>query len=43
MDMLKTTPVEDVQRCYQKWERLYRGVAAQGNYVEGDDIDVWKK
>ena len=40
-DMLKTKPVEDFQRCYQKWEqRLHRCVAAQGNYFEGDNIDV---
>ena len=43
-DMLKTIPFEDFQRCYQKWEqRLHRCVAAQGNYFEGDNIDVWKK
>ena len=41
--MLKIIPVEDFQRCYQKWEqRLHRCVAAQGNYFEGDNIDVWK-
>ena len=39
-DMLKTIPVEDFQRCYQKWEHLHRCVAAQGNYFEGDNIDV---
>ena len=43
MGMLKTLPVEDFQRSYQKWERLIRCVAAQGNYFEGDNIDVWKK
>ena len=38
--MLKTIPVEDLQRCYQKWEqRLHRFVAAQW-YFEGDNIDV---
>ena len=41
--MLKTIPVEDCQRCYQKWEqRLHWSVAAQGNYFEGDNIDVKK-
>ena len=41
MDMLKIIPVEDFQRCYQKWERRFqRCVAAQGNYFEGDNIDV---
>ena len=34
-DMLKTIPVEDFQRCYQKWEQcLHRCVAAQGKYFE---------
>ena len=43
-DMLKTTPVEDFQHCYQNGEqRLHRCVAAKGNYFEGDHIDVWKK
>ena len=33
--MLKTIPVEDFQRYYQKWEqRLHRCVAAQENYFE---------
>ena len=37
--MLKTIPVEDFLRCYQKWEqRLHWCVAAQGNYFEGDNI-----
>ena len=40
MDMLKTIPVEDLQRCYHKWEHLHLCVAAQGNYFEGDTIDV---
>ena len=40
-DMLKTIPVEDFQHCWQKWEQcLHRCVAAQGNYFEGDNIDV---
>jgi len=43
MDMLKTIPVEDFQRCYQKWEqRLHRCVAAQGNYFERDNGDFKK-
>ena len=41
MDILKTIPFEDFQRCYQKWDQcLHRYVAAQGNYFERDDIDV---
>ena len=40
-DMLKSMPVEDLQRCYEKWEqRLHQRVAAQGNYFEEDNIDV---
>ena len=39
-DMLKTIPVEDFQRCWEK--RLHRCVAAQGNYFEEDTIDVRK-
>ena len=40
-DMLKTIPIEDFQRCYQKWEqRFHRCVAAQGNCFDGDDINV---
>ena len=39
--MLKTIPVEDFQGCYEKWEqRFHRCVDAQGNYFEGDNIDV---
>ena len=40
MDMLKTIPVEDFQHCKQKWERLHRCVAAQGNYFGRNNIDV---
>ena len=40
-NMLKAIPIEDFQRCYQKWEqRLHQCVAARGNYFEGDNIDV---
>ena len=42
-DMLKTIPVEDFQRCNQKWGNLHRCVAAQGNYFQGGNIDVGKK
>ena len=43
MDMLKTIPVENLQHCYQKWEKcLHLCVPAQGNYFDGDNIDVWK-
>ena len=40
MNMLKTIPVEDFQHCYKKWERFHRCVAFQGNYFEGNNIDV---
>ena len=41
MDMLKTIPVEDFQRCYQKkGQRPHQCAAAQGNYFERGDIDV---
>ena len=43
-DMMKPIPVEDFQRCYQKWEKhLHRYVAAQWNYFGEDKKDVWKK
>jgi hypothetical protein len=36
-DQLKAIPVSDYQRCYEWWEqRLWRSVASQGNYFEGD-------
>jgi hypothetical protein len=41
--MLKTIPIEDLQRCYQKWEqRPHWCVAAQESYFEEDNNDVWK-
>ena len=40
-DQLKAIPVSDYQRCYEKWEqRLRRCVASQGNYFEGDKLDL---
>ena len=42
-DMLKTIPVADFQRCYQKWEQcLHRCVAAHANYFVRDNINVCK-
>ena len=42
-DTLKALSVVDFQHCYQKWEqRLHWCVAAQGNYFEGENNDVWK-
>ena len=39
--LLKTIQVEDFQGCYQKWKQcLHQCVAAQGNYFEGNNIDV---
>ena len=43
-NMLNTIPIEDYQRCYQKWkQRLHQCEAAQGNYFEGEYIDRNKK
>jgi len=40
-DQLKAIPVCDYQRCYEEWEqRLRRCVASQGNYFEGDNLDL---
>jgi len=40
-DQLKAIPVNDFQRCYEKWEqRLRRCVASQENYFEGDKLDL---
>jgi hypothetical protein len=37
----KAIPVSDFQRCYEDWEhRLRRFVASQGNYFEGDKLDL---
>ena len=43
-DQLKAIPVSDYQRCYEEWEQcLRRCVASQGNYFEGDKLDLWFK
>jgi len=40
-DQLKVIPVSDFQRCYEEWEQhLRRCVASQGNYFEGDKLDL---
>jgi len=40
-DQLKAIPVSDFQRCYEEWEeRLRRCVTYQGNYIEGDKLDL---
>jgi len=40
-DQLRTLPHEDVQHCYREWEqRLRRCVASEGNYFEGDNVDL---
>ena len=40
-DQLKTIPVSDYQHCYEEWEqRLRKCVASQGNYLEGDKLDL---
>ena len=43
-DQLKAIPISGYQRCYEEWEqRLRRCVASQGNYFEGDKLDLWFK
>jgi transposase len=40
-DELKGIPAEAFQHCYEQWkQRLLRCVAAQGNYFEGDNLDL---
>jgi len=40
-DEVKGIPAEAFQPCYEQWkQRLRRCVAAQGNYFEGDDLDL---
>ena len=40
-DQLKAIAVSDHQRCYEDWEqRLRRCVASQGNYFEGNKLDL---
>jgi len=43
-DELRGIPAEAFQHCYEKWkQRLRRCVAAQGNYIEGNNLDLLKK
>jgi hypothetical protein len=40
-DELKVIPAEAFQHCYEQWkQRLRRCVVAQGNYFEGDNLDL---
>ena len=40
-DELKGIPPEAFQPCHEQWkERLRHCVAAQGNYFEGDNLDL---
>ena len=40
-DKLKGIPAEAFQHCYEQWkQRLRHCVAAQGNYFEGDNLDL---
>jgi hypothetical protein len=40
-DQLKAIPLNDFQHCYEQWEqRLRRCVASQGNYFEGDKVEL---
>ena len=39
--VVRTLLHEDFQHCYREWEqRLRRCVASQGNYFEGDNVDL---
>jgi len=40
-DELKGIPAEAFQHCYEQWKQcLRRCVAAQGDYSEGDNLDL---
>ena len=40
-DQLRALPHEDFQRCYREWKQRLRGcVASEGNYFEGDKVDL---
>jgi hypothetical protein len=40
-DQLRALLHEDFQHCYREWEqRLRRCVDSQGNYFEGDNVDL---
>ena len=39
-NQLKAIPVSDFQWCYEEWDCLQRCVASQGNYFEGDKLDL---
>jgi hypothetical protein len=43
-DQQKAIPVSDFQLCYEEWEQhLWRCVASEGNYFEGDKLDLYFK
>ena len=39
-NQLKVILVSDYQPCYEEGERLRRCIASQGNYFEGDKLDL---
>jgi hypothetical protein len=39
-DQLKVIPVSDFQHCYEEWEHLWKCVASESNYSEGDKLDL---
>ena len=44
IEELKGIPAEAFRHCYAQWKRrLRRCVATQGNYFEGDNLDVQKE
>jgi hypothetical protein len=40
-DHLKVIPVSEFQHCYEEWKKcLQHCVASEGNYFEGDNIEL---
>ena len=43
-DKLNGIPAEAFQHCYEQWkQRIRRCVANQGNYIEGENLDLCKE
>ncbi|GFU54563.1 protein GVQW3 [Trichonephila clavipes] len=42
-DQLKAIPISEFHQCYEEWKkRLQRCVASEGNYFEGDNVELRK-
>ncbi|GFT10586.1 hypothetical protein TNCV_1943321 [Trichonephila clavipes] len=40
-DQLKAIPISKLHQCYEEWKkRLQRCVASEGNYFEGDNVEL---